>query len=126
VSTLARTPTGDLQIPLAIQRDPATLTRSKLVDQFNLWQGEWFLDTTQGFPWIQRVFTGGKSPSLTQLRSLLHSAIMQAPGVVSVTDLVLQANTQTGAVNYSFEAKLATGETILGGAGAPFLVDGSP
>lgn len=123
MSALARTPTGDIAIPLAIVTDPATLARNKVIDQFNLWQGEWFADQLQGFPWVQRVFAG-KRLSMTQLRSLLHRSILQAPGVISVTDLVLTKNA-AGAVNYVFEAMLNTGDVVVGGAGAPYLVPGN-
>lgn len=124
MSALVRTPSGDVAIPLKIETDRATLTRQKITDQFNLWLGEWFLDTTQGFPWIQRVL-GIKNPSLTQLRSLFREAILEAPGVSSVDQLTLSVNPQTRGLSVdALQITLNNGEVLTGGAGQPFRVTG--
>lgn len=124
MTALARTPTGDIAVPLAIETDPATLTRNKLTDEFNLGQGEWQFDTTQGFPWIQQIL-GLKGITRTQIRALLEDAILQTPRVVSVDELQFSVNRATGALAYAFQATIDTGEQIAGGSGQPFVVTGS-
>ena len=125
MSTLARTPTGDVQIPLSIERDLATLALRKIQDQFGLWLGEWFLDTSIGFPWIPRVLSL-KNPSFTEIRALFRQAILLTPGVVSLEALSMSLDPRTRQLEYSFAAKLDSGFTVTGGSGQPFVVDGSP
>jgi hypothetical protein len=108
-------------IPLAIQTNEATFTSWKLQDEFDLFQGEWQFDTTQGFPWVPGVL-GLKNPSLSQIRALLRQAILSTPLIVSVTDLALTLNRKTRALGYVFSADLAQGATVTGGTGAPFVV----
>lgn len=125
MSTLTRTTTGDIALPLSFQRDVATITAQKLQDELNLWQGEWFLDVTQGFPWIQRVL-GIKNPSVTQLRALLTQAILETPAIVAVDNLQLTITPGTRHLSYTFTATLDDGTVLTGGPGVPFVVGGGP
>lgn len=124
MSALLRKVTGDIAIPLAIQRDPGKLAAQAIADQFNLWLGEWFLDTTQGFPWVQRIL-GKTSVNLTQVRGLLRQAILLVPGVIAVEELNVTFDRVNLALAYFASAKLDTGQVVTGGSGVPFVVSGS-
>jgi hypothetical protein len=123
MSTLCRSASGDLAVPLAIQTDPGTYTSWKIQDELGLWLGEWFIDVTVGFPWVNRVL-GLKNPSLSQIRALLRQAILETPLVVSLVDLNLSLNPKTRALAYAFRAFLQNGAQVTGGTGVPFIVNG--
>lgn len=122
MSTTARTASGDLQLPRVILTDPAQVARQSTVDSLSLWLGEWFLDNSVGFPWLQQVL-GLKNPNITKIKALLRQTILAQPYVV---DVVADAafNRSTRAFAYSFAATLNTGQIITGGSGTPFAVSG--
>ncbi len=53
--------------------------------RLRLFQGEWFLDTSIGVPYLQQVFV--KGPNLPLVRSLLRKTILETPGVRAVQSL---------------------------------------
>jgi hypothetical protein len=123
VSTFARTAAGDLAQPRVLVTDPAQVALQWIVDALSLWQGEWFLNTDEGTPWLQKVF-GTKNPSILQITKVLRQIILSAPYVIDVIASV-QFNRVQRQFSYSFKAPLNTGETITGGSGQPFVVTGS-
>jgi hypothetical protein len=120
VSTTARTLSGDIVIPRVLITDPAQVALQTIKDILGLWQGEWFMDTGAGFPWLQQVL-GVKNPNVTQIKGLLERAIKTAPYVVSVSAQVF-FNPAARAFAYTFSAPLNTGEVITGGSNTPFRV----
>ena len=124
MSTFARTPSGDLQLPRVLVTDPAQVARQTIIDRLSLWQGEWFLDTTSGFPWFQQVL-GRKAPNVTRIVKLLRQALLDVPGVVAVAASVA-INRQLRTFGYSFVASLDSGVRITGGTGVPTAITGSP
>jgi hypothetical protein len=106
---------------MRVVTDPATIAAHKCANCLALWQGSWFLDLTQGFPWLQKVL-GQRSNRLTQIRNLLREAILQVPGVVSVDSISAQIAAQRQ-LQFSFSATLNTGQQLVGGSGQPFLVN---
>jgi hypothetical protein len=123
VSTTQRTLSGDLQLPRVILTDPATVAVQSIKDILALWEGDWFLDTGAGFPWLQSVL-GVKNPNVTEIKGLLQQAIMFAPYVVSVTAVAV-FNTALRAFFYTFQATLNTGQIITGGSNQAFQVQPS-
>ena len=122
--TTARTETGDLVLPRVIVTDFASCVRQQILDGLSLWLGEWFLDTSQGFPWAQRIF-GIKFPNSTQVSALFRQFLLSIDGVASV---VAQASIdgRTRQFSYSFQATLTNGQQVTGGSGQAFQVSGSP
>ena len=47
-----------------------------------LFQGEWFLDESQGIPYFQRILV--KNPNLVEVREWFRSAIASSPDISSV------------------------------------------
>lgn len=128
MSTLARTPAGDLALVtqangkknLSILTDKATACAIKLADRFRIWLGEWFLDTRIGVPYIQTVFV--KRPSLSAIRQLFRTIILTTPPIASCDDLQLNYNAARRTLAYSFRATTNDGAIITGGSGQPFIV----
>lgn len=124
MSTTARTASGDLVLPRQIVTDFASCVRQAIIDGLSLWLGEWFLDTSVGFPWAQRIF-GIKNPNQTQLQALFRQFLLSIAGVVAVVASVT-INRPARQFSYSFVATLNNGQTITGGSGQPFTISGAP
>ncbi|MHB9319968.1 hypothetical protein ACP3TG_12735 [Phytobacter diazotrophicus] len=74
--------------------------------RFELWYGQWFLDTTAGTPWIQSVL-GKQKPEIYNLA--IRQRILETAGVSSITAFDTTVNTSTRRVSFT-----ATVETIYG------------
>lgn len=128
MSTLARTPQGDLALVvganglkgLSLIVDRATAAALKLQGRFNLALGEWFLNTAIGVPYFQVVLI--KNPDLGAIDQLFRKIILGTPPIVSVSDLSLDYDRRARTLAYSFRAQTDAGQTISGGSGTPFIV----
>ena len=74
--------------------------------RFELWYGQWFLDTTEGTPWIQSVL-GKQRPEVYNLA--IRQRILETAGVSSITAFDTTVNTSTRRVTFT-----ATVETLYG------------
>lgn len=74
--------------------------------RFELWYGQWFLDTTAGTPWIQSVL-GKQKPEIYNLA--IRQRILETAGVSSITAFDTTVNTSTRRVSFT-----ATVETLYG------------
>ena len=74
--------------------------------RFLLWYGQWFLDTTEGTPWIQSVL--GKAKSRIPTTSLSVSG-SETQGLASITAFNTTVDGTTRRVTFT-----ATVETIYG------------
>ena len=122
MSTLARSSTNpsDIAMPMAIQRNPQQCAAIKLQDMFELGLGEWFMNTTEGIPYVGTIL-GLKNPNISAIRTLFRSIILQAPGIVSVKELNVNYDPRLRKLNYNFAAYDNTGALITGG-NIPFIV----
>jgi hypothetical protein len=91
-------------------------------DILGLWLGEWFMDQSVGFPWLQRVL-GLTNPNVTQIAALIQQAILAAPYVISVKASSTFDRTRR-AFSYFFAAQLDTGQVVTGGSAQAFQVTG--
>jgi hypothetical protein len=126
VSTLGRNG-ADIAIPMRIEKDPQHCARIKIQDQFELAQGEWFIDTTQGVPYVNATtgqpILGVKNPNITAIRALFRKIILETPGIVAVRELAVNYDPGARSLSYSFAAVDDTGAIITGGD-TPFVVGG--
>lgn len=82
-------------------------------------QGEWFLDPTLGFPWLQSVL-GQKTP-LAILQQMFRFAVLTTPGVASLAQFDLRRTPNRG-IALTFRAVLADGTVLTEKDFAPFVV----
>lgn len=67
---------------------PACVAQS-VQTRLALWQGDWFLDVTEGTPWREQVLGKGRQ----SLRDLaIQSRILETPGVTSIQDYQSQVD----------------------------------
>lgn len=97
--------TGDLQLLTGIE---AIAQHIRIRLQFFL--GEWMLDTRLGIPYFQHVLI--KNPKTAVVRGILRKAIQETPGVVSVSDLLVDYAPTTRQMTVSFSAATDTGEPL--------------
>ncbi|SAQ28106.1 bacteriophage protein [Klebsiella oxytoca] len=74
--------------------------------RFLLWYGQWFLDNTEGTPWIQSVL-GKQRPETYNLA--IRQRILETQGVSSITAFNTTVDGRTRRVTFT-----ATVETIYG------------
>lgn len=72
--------------------------------------GEWFLDTSIGFPWFQDVL--GQKLDEGRIRSDVEREALGTPGVVDVSDLVI-TSPAAREVSVTFNATASTGQVIV-------------
>ena len=77
----------------------------KITLQF--WFKEWFLDTTQGIPYLEHICV--KNPNLQHIRQIFRTAIQSVPGVDSVTELTLSVNAKERILSVTYTANTSAG-----------------
>ena len=111
--------TWDVTVPITLLYGADAIVQRIRV-RLAFWLGEWFLDTLQGFPYIERVFV--KNPKLPVINSLFRSAIAGVPGILSVQQCAVTGfNKVTRSATISFLAKLSDGSVITA-VNEPFIL----
>lgn len=77
----------------------------KITLQF--WFQEWFLDTTQGVPYLEYICV--KNPNLQHIRQIFREKIMSVDGVDSVTELTLNVNARERVLTVTYTANTSAG-----------------
>lgn len=90
--------------------DEPQATRQRLEQKLRLWQGEWFLNTGAGFPWLSEIL--GKRPRPEVVRSLIFDLVTTDPGVKSIDSLSVEFDPQADRqLRIAFNATLSSGAT---------------
>ena len=71
---------GDYQLGAFLADSPACVAQA-VQTRLNLWAGEWFLDVTDGTPYMQDIL--GRN---TNYDFEIKARILNTPGVVAITD----------------------------------------
>jgi hypothetical protein len=124
VSCLLQTASGDLDFSahnLTLVTDEDTSIAQKLTNRFQLFLGEWFLDTRVGVPWFQNIL-GLKNPDMASVGQLLARVITQTPGVASIQSSQLNFISTTRQLLANFVVQTQAGAVLTGGMGQPFIV----
>lgn len=125
MSTFAQDVNGDLLVTngkFTLVTDPASAGAQKLRNQFQIFLGEWFLDSRIGMPYYQEVFV--KQPNLGVLAQLFRGVIINTPGVKSVDNLKVTFNNATRNANVAFNATWDDGSVITAvSLDRPFIVN---
>lgn len=123
MSSFAQTPAGDLDIStgnLVLVTDVPTITADKLSNLFGFFKGEWFRDTRLGFPYLQYVLI--KNPNENLIISLIAKVLKMVPGVAAISEITVDFDVRAREIDATFIARTASGATIAGGLGKPFIV----
>lgn len=125
VATLALDTTNDLLVTsgrLLVISGPEA-TAQKLTTSFQLFKGEWFLDTRIGVPWFDQVLV--KAPDLEWIRRLFRRVCLSVQGVATVESIELNYDASSRSLACEISVKHDSGAIIVGGPGAPFIVTGA-
>lgn len=79
-----------------------------------LFEGEWFLDLTVGFPYFRLVLV--KNPNLDLIRAAYRDKILSRAGVKGLTSLDLTFNRANRALSVAFRLSTDVGELASSGA----------
>ncbi len=74
------------------------------------WHGEWFLDTTQGTPYLEQLL--GKGVTEPTIRTVLRKEIEQVPGVARVTSLEVSIDRATRYATVDLEVLTTEGDEL--------------
>lgn len=109
---LARTvPAGDLEAHGGRQWvSGSAYIAQKIKQRLGFYKGEWFKDLNLGVPWLQYILI--KNPSLEVVRSIVRKAILDVPGVTSVTTCTVTHDTAERMAAITFVAVYGDGQTL--------------
>jgi hypothetical protein len=71
------------------------------------WLGEWFLDTTHGVPYLERILGKVSRPEIVE--AVLRAQILGVAGVRSILSFTLSINLSTRLARVEFSADTAEG-----------------
>lgn len=78
----------------------------RLMIRLQTFEGEWFMDTTYGVPYWQRIL--GKKPTQSAVDQILQQEILEENGVKELT--YFQSSFQNRIYSASFKVRVVTGE----------------
>lgn len=76
--------------------------------RLSLWQGQWFLDSEEGMPWLQSVL--GK-PYLEAYGMTVKQRILDTQGVTTLTDFNVSQNSTPRKLTITAKVQTQYGET---------------
>jgi hypothetical protein len=82
--------------------DGAEQVRQQLLIKLKLWQGEWFLDTEFGTPYLQKIL--GKQLTLSGAIAALRKSIFEVSGVRGIQSLDYSFSNLTRKLTVNFSA----------------------
>ncbi len=96
--------------------DNAERVAQQIAITLRFWYGEWFLDTTDGTPYLEHILV--KSPNIAHIRQILSERIKSVEGVRSLISMDLRYDKvrRTLDVEYSADTNygLLTRKEVLG------------
>jgi hypothetical protein len=108
-------------LPRQLVTDPLTVILYTVTQGLLLWAGEWFLDTSEGFPWT--VILGQKVVNTAQFVAVMKAYLLSCTGIVAA-DVTATFNGPQRSFAYSFTATTSTGAVLVGGTNQPFQYAG--
>jgi hypothetical protein len=107
-----QTSDGDLDLSLGLRRCPdrVTFVTQKLRENFNFWEGEWFLDQRLGVPYFKHVI--GQHFDAALMSDLFRSVALKTQGVGSVPRLAVAFDGPTRELTVSMAAATTQGEIL--------------
>lgn len=104
---------GDYQMghgAIDFSQDTPEAVAQNVMTRLALWRGTWFIDTTDGTPWLQEIL--GKHEAVDVV---LRSRILETPGVTSIDSFesILDPNRRSLSINATISTRY--GQTQLQG-----------
>lgn len=93
---------NDLRIVLG-REEIAQILRQELRFFF----AEWFLDTSKGLPWFERILV--KNPDVGEVDALFKNKILASPGVIELLSFSLDLDVATRSLTLAFSARTVDG-----------------
>lgn len=109
VVTFAMTAGNDFSLPITLVESPQSL-EFVLKQRFQMFLGEWFLDTREGVPYYRDILI--KNPDEAVVRSIFRQVILDTQDIDSVRSLTIQIDGATRTLTCDFVA-VATDGTIF-------------
>lgn len=110
--------TGDLLLQNndLIIIDNAERVAQQILITLRFWFGEWFLDTTQGVPYLEYILV--KNPNENHIRQILTESILSVEGVDTVDNMELDFDVRNRKMAVTYTATtdygLVTRREVLG------------
>lgn len=108
----ALSPTGDYTFGAGKQNflvnSPETVAQSVLT-RLRLWQGEWFLDKTEGTPWLQQILGKG-TKSLYDLA--IQTRVLETNGVTGISTYSSSLKDRNLTVSMTIDTQFGTSSPI--------------
>lgn len=96
--------------------DNAERVAQQILITLRFWRGEWFLDTTQGIPYLEYILI--KNPNENHIRQILSEAILSVEGVQAVDEMTLDFDAKNRRLYVEYSAStdygLLTRKEVLG------------
>lgn len=87
---------------------PACVAQSVLT-RLLLWQGEWFVDTTEGTPWLTQILSANLKNTKPLYDRAIRTRVLQTPGVTGIADYSSDLDDQTRALTVTMVIDTAYG-----------------
>lgn len=114
--------TWDISFPAGLLRFTADNVEAAVQSarlKFQFWRGEWFLDVTQGVPYIELVFV--KPTNLPQLEALCRRILRSIPEIDAVPVVSLTHDRETRALTVDWEV-IVGGRLVSSADYGPFVL----
>jgi hypothetical protein len=108
---------GDLVLTADAETGGTNNVQQDILQRLRFGLGEWFLDNSQGFPWVQQVFV--KAPDLGKIDALIQNTILGTPGVISLNSYSSEVNLAGRSLILNFTAMTTAGKVDYSGPISP-------
>ncbi|HIU85209.1 MAG TPA: hypothetical protein IAC66_07590 [Candidatus Aphodousia gallistercoris] len=105
------TSTGDYRLGHADNDffvDTAEGVAQNVLTRLALWQGQWFIDSSEGTPWLQQVL--GKHNAVD---TVIKNRILETPGVLSISEYESILNPDTRSLTVTATIQTQYGQTTI-------------
>lgn len=99
---------GDYTVGLPFLVDSPDAVAQAILTRLKLWSGEWFVDTTDGTPYLDQILGKSGNPD-----SAIQQRILATPGVTSITAYDSSRDPVTRALSVTATVQTQYGTTTL-------------
>jgi hypothetical protein len=92
--------------------DCAEAVAQSVLTRLRLWRGEWYLDTSEGTPYMQEILGKGTESSAVQA---LYKRVRETDGVESITNFQTSLDADTRQMKFEIEIQTEYGAITVNG-----------